>query len=153
MFVCNDNYMCARICPALCRFFFLLYRLYPETISCTVQSDSASRKRSFDWTFFGQDSSDPSSFVPFLEAVGVRKYCSTAVWQSKIGWQLCASRVLRKQRVLSARRTLVPASWWLWAYCRKLRSWSCNQPRAAKATAGVTVVGKIGSIPRAAAVV
>ena len=35
----------------------------------------------------------------------------------------------------------------------KLRSWSCTQPRAAKATAGAAVVGSMGSIPRAAAVV
>ena len=35
----------------------------------------------------------------------------------------------------------------------KLRSWSCTQPRAAKATAGVAVVGKMESIPRSAAVV
>ena len=36
----------------------------------------------------------------------------------------------------------------------KLRSWSCTQSRAAKATAaGVAVVGKMGSVPRAAAVV
>ena len=26
---------------------------------------------------------------------------STAVWESKIGWQLCASRVLRERRVLA----------------------------------------------------
>ena len=35
----------------------------------------------------------------------------------------------------------------------KLRSWSCTQPRAAKATAGAAVVGSMGSRPRAAAVV
>ena len=35
----------------------------------------------------------------------------------------------------------------------KLRSWRCTQPIAAKATAGVAVVGKMASIPRAAAVV
>ena len=35
----------------------------------------------------------------------------------------------------------------------KLRSWLCTQPRAAKAIAGVAVVGKIASITRAAAVV
>ena len=35
----------------------------------------------------------------------------------------------------------------------KLRSWHCTQPRAAKATAGVSVVGKMTSIPRAAAIV
>ena len=35
----------------------------------------------------------------------------------------------------------------------KLRLWRCTQPRAAKATAGVAVVGKMASIPRAAVVV
>ena len=35
----------------------------------------------------------------------------------------------------------------------RLRSWRCTQPRAAKATAGVAVVGKMASITRAAAVV
>ena len=30
-----------------------------------------------------------------------------------------------------------------------LRSWSCTQPRAAKATAGVAVAGKMASITRA----
>ena len=35
----------------------------------------------------------------------------------------------------------------------KLRSWRCTQPRAAKATAGVAVVGKTASIMRATAVV
>ena len=34
----------------------------------------------------------------------------------------------------------------------KLRSWRCTQPRAAKATAGVAVVGKMASITRATAV-
>ena len=33
----------------------------------------------------------------------------------------------------------------------KLRSWRCTLPRAAKATAGVAVVGKISLIPCAAA--
>ena len=35
----------------------------------------------------------------------------------------------------------------------KLRLWRCTQPGAAKATAGVAVVGKKASIPRAAVVV
>ena len=35
----------------------------------------------------------------------------------------------------------------------KLRSWRCTQPRAAKATAGVAVVGKMTSITRATAFV
>ena len=34
-----------------------------------------------------------------------------------------------------------------------LRSWRCTQPRATKATAGVAVVGKMASIPRAVAIV
>ena len=43
------------------------------------------------------------AFVLFLliEAVGVKEYCCTAVWQSKVGWQLCAYRVPREQRVLA----------------------------------------------------
>ena len=36
---------------------------------------------------------------------------------------------------------------------RKLRFWRCTQPRAAKATAGLAVVRKMASIPRAAVVV
>ena len=35
----------------------------------------------------------------------------------------------------------------------KLCSWRCTQPRATKATAGIAVVGKMTSIPRAAAIV
>ena len=35
----------------------------------------------------------------------------------------------------------------------KLRLWRCTQPRAAKATAGVAVIGEMTSIPRAAVVV
>ena len=88
----------------------------------------------FDWTFFGLDSSNPSyrqssrfySFVLFLEAVGVRKYCCTTVWQSKIGWQLCASRVPRGQRVLRARQTLVQAGWWRWTSAESRQSYVCG---------------------------
>ena len=87
-----------------------------------TQSDSASRKRSFspglffDWILLVLilivSRVDLIVFVLFLEAVGVREYCCTAVWQSKIGWQLCASRVLREQRVLRSRRTFVQAGKW-----------------------------------------
>ena len=42
---------------------------------------------------------------------------------------------------------------WLGRKPPKLRSWRCTQPRGAKATAGVAIVGKMASIPRAAAVV
>ena len=76
-------------------------------------------------------------FVLFLEAVGVREYCCTA---GEIGWQVCAS----SQRVGGFGLSRNPP---------KLRSWSCTQPRAAKATAGAAVVGSMGSRPRAAAVV
>ena len=71
-----------------------------------MQSDSASRKRPFstglffDWILLvlllivGRV--DFMVFMLFLEAVGVREYCCTAV---EIGWQLCASRFLREQRL------------------------------------------------------
>ena len=80
-------------------------------------------------------------FVLFLEAVGVREYCRMAVdnWLAA----LCFARSARATRA-RARRTFVPASWWLWACSRKLRSWSCTQPRAAKATAGVAICWQNG---------
>ena len=67
-------------------------------------SDSASQKRpfstgrSFDWNLLVLlivSRVNFIVFVLFLEAVGVREYCFTAV---EIGWQLCASRFLRDQR-------------------------------------------------------
>ena len=71
-----------------------------------MQSDSASRKRPFstglffDWILLVLllivSRVDFIVFVPFLEAVGVREYCCTAV---EIGWQLCASLFLREQRL------------------------------------------------------
>ena len=67
-----------------------------------MQSDSASRKRPFstglffDWILLVLllivSRVDFIVFVLFLEAVGAREYCCTAV---EIGWQLCASRFLR----------------------------------------------------------
>ena len=39
------------------------------------------------------------------------------------------------------------------AESRQSRSWRCTQPRAAKATARVAVLGKMASKPRAVAVV
>ena len=88
-------------------------------------------------------------FVLFLQAVGVRYHCCTAV---KIGWQLCASRFLREQRLDEPSSQRV-RGFGLSRKPPKLRSWSCTQPRAAKATTGAAVVGSMGSIPRAAAVV
>ena len=128
----------------------------PKAISYTVGSRQ-SKTALFDWIFFRLESSGSSYrqssrflvFVLFLEAVGVREYCCTAV---EIGWQLRASRFLREQwldepssqRVGGFRLSRKPP---------KLRSWSCSQPRAAKDTAAAAVVGSMGSIPRAAAVV
>ena len=70
---------------------------------CLMQSDSASRKRPFstglffDWILLVLllivSRVDFLVFVLFLEAVGVREHCCTAV---EIGWQLCASRCLRE---------------------------------------------------------
>ena len=88
-------------------------------------------------------------FVLFLQAVGVREYCCTA---SEIGWQLCASRFLREQRLGGPSSQRV-GGFGLSRKPPKLCSWSCTQPRAAKATAGAAVVGSMGSRPRAAAVV
>ena len=106
-----------------------------------IQSDSASQKGPFstglffDWiilVFFFLSSSILDVFVLFLEAVGVREYCCTA---GEIGWQLCASRFLREQRLDE------PSSQRVGGFGRsrkppKLRSWSCTQLRAAEATAG-----------------
>ena len=94
----------------------------------------------------------------------MRQYCCVAV-ENRLA-ALCFAR-LREQRVLaldepSSQRVggfgLIAES--RQSYVRgvalsreppKLRSWSCTQPRAAKATAGVAVVRKMASIPRAAA--
>ena len=61
--------------------------------------------------------------------------------------------------MLRVRQTLVRAGWWRWAYVAESRQ-SCVRGVAlsrvvVKATciAGVAVVGKMASIPRAAAVV
>ena len=68
-----------------------------------TQSDSASRKRPFSTGLFFYwillvlllivSRIDCIIFVLFLEAVGVREYCCTAV---EIGWQLCASHFLHE---------------------------------------------------------
>ena len=124
-----------------------------------VQSDSASRKRPFRLDFFFDwillvlllivSRVDFIVFVLFLEAVGVREYCCTP---GEIGWQLCASRFLHEQRLdeLSSQRV---GGFGLSQKPSKLRSWSCTQARAAKATAGAAIAGSMGSRPRVAAVV
>ena len=87
--------------------------------------------------------------VLFLEAAGVREYCCTAV---EIGWQLWASRFLREQGLGEPSSQRV-GGFGLSQKPPELRSWSCTQPRAVKATAAAAVVGRMGSRPRAAAVV
>ena len=112
----------------------------------------------FDWTFFRLillvllfivSRVDFIFFVLCLEAVGVREYCCTA---GEIGWQLCASRCLREQRLEEPSSQQV-GGFGLSRRPPKLRSWSCTQPRAAKATAGAAVLGGMGPRPSAAAVV
>ena len=124
-----------------------------------IQSDPASRKRPFSTGLFFDGNLlvlflivsrvDFIVFVLFLEAVGVREYCCKPV---EIGWQLCVSRFLREQRLDEPSSQRV-GGFGLSRKPPKLRSWSCTQQRAAKATAGAAVVGSMGSTPRAAAVV
>ena len=125
-----------------------------------MQSDSASPKRPlstglfFYWNLLVLllivSRVDFIVLVLFPEAVGVREYCCTAVVE--IGWQLCVSRFLREQWLDEPSSQRV-GGFGLSRKPPKLRSWCCTQPRAAKATAGAAVVGSMGSIPRAAAVV
>ena len=67
---------------------------------------------------------------------------SADVWQSEIGWKLCASCVLREQRARDEPSSRRAGGVGFSQKPQKLRSWRCTQPRAAKATAGVAVVGK-----------
>ena len=136
-----------------------LSRQKPNFRPFLKQSDSASRKRPFltglffDWIlmvlFLIAIRVDFLFFVLFVEAVGVREYCCTA---REIDWQPCASRFLREQRLDEPSSQRV-GGFGLRPQPPKLRSWSCTQPRAAKATSGAAVVGSMGSRPRAAAVV
>ena len=98
-----------------------------------MQSDSASRKRPFstglffDWILLVLliiSRVDFIVFVLFVEAVGVREYCCTAV---ENGWQLCASRFLCEQRLGEPSSQRV-GGFGLSRKPPKLRSWSCTQP-------------------------
>ena len=83
---------------------------------------------------------------------GVLLYCCAAIEN-----RLAALCVARSPRAARASRATNPRPSGLVAldFSRKLklRLRRCTQPRAAKAIAGVAVVGKMTSIPRAAAVV
>ena len=130
----------------------------PQAISYTV-GFRQSKTALFHWAFFTWillvllrvvSRVDFILFVVFLEAVGVREYHScTAV---EIGWQLCASRFLRVQRLDEPSSQRVSG----FGFSRKppkVRSWSCTQPKVAKIRADAAVVGSKGSIPRPAFVV
>ena len=127
-------------------------------ISYTVGSPQ-SKTALFNWIFFRLESSGPSSY---RQSNRFDSFCAL----SRGGWcagvllyrsrnrlaALCFSRFLREQRLDE------PSSQQVGGYGIsrkpiKQRSWSCTQPRAAKAAAGAAVVGSMGSIPRAAAVV
>ena len=102
--------------------------------------------------------------VLFLEAVGVREYCCRRVRYTlventcppikPVGYSVPRAFFASKACVAcdepSSKRV---GGIGLSRKPPKLRSWRCTQPRAAKATAGVAVVGKMASITRAAAVV
>ena len=139
-----------------------------------IQSDSASKKRPFstgllfDWILLVLlliiSRVDFIVFVLFLEAVGVREYCCMAL-ENRLA-AVCFARSSRST-CASCATNLRPSGLVAsgLAECRqgyvrgvalmppRLRSWRCTQPRAAKATAGVAVVGKMASITRATAVV
>ena len=80
---------------------------------------------------------------------------STAVWQSKVvgssvlGTFSASNACFARDEPSSKRVSVV-------GFSRKpstLRSWRCTQPKAARATAGVAVVGNMALIPHAAAIV
>ena len=116
----------------------------------------------FDWIFFRLDSSGPSSYrqssrlysfcaLPrggWCEGAllyGSRKSVGSSVLRAFFVNNACFARnEPSSKRVGGVGLSGKPP---------KLRSWRCTQPRAAKARAGVAVVGKTASITRAAAVV
>ena len=125
-----------------------------------IQSDFVSRKRPFltglcfDWILLGLLRVSRVHCIVvalFLEAVGgvplcgSRKSVGNSVLRAFSASNACfAHDELSSERVGGVGLSRKPP---------KLRSWRCTQPRAAKATAGVAVVGKMTSIPRAAAIV
>ena len=127
-----------------------------------MQSDSASRKRPlltglfFDWILlvllFTVSRVDFIVFVLFLEAVGVRSTTAVVPQSKSVG-----SSVLRAFSASNGSANPRPSELVALGLAERrqsyVRSWSCTQPRAAKATAAAAVVGSMGSRPRAAAVV
>ena len=96
-----------------------------------MQSDSASRKRPFstglfiDWTFFRLDSSGPSyrqsSRFYIFRALPRGGWCEGVLLYSSRNRLAVLCFALSPRA--TARRTLVPASWWLWAFSRSRQSY------------------------------
>ena len=102
----------------------------------------------YDWTFFRLSSSVPPSGGGWCEGVllyGKKKTAGSSALRAFSASNACFARNEPAfKRIGGVGLSRKPP---------KLRSWHCTQPRAAKATAGVSVVGKMTSIPRAAAIV
>ena len=92
------------------------------------------------------------AFVLFLEAVGVRECCCMAL-ENRLA-ALCFARSSRATRASRA-TNFRPSGLVALGLAESRQSYVRfgTQPRAAKATAGVAVVGKMASITRATAIV
>ena len=127
-----------------------------------ARSDSVSRKRPFSTGFFRLYSSDP-----YRQSSRFFSFCALprGVWCEQIllygSRKSVGSCLLPLLRAFSASNACFardePSSKrvggvGLSRKPPKLCSWRCTQRRVAKVTAGVAVVGKMASVPRAAAV-
>ena len=93
------------------------------------------------------------AFVLFLEAVGVREYCCMTVESRSEALYFARSRRVTRVSCATSPRPSGLVALDLGPKPPELRcSWRCTQPRVAKATTSVAVVGKKSSIPRAAAI-
>ena len=134
-----------------------------EAISYTV-GFRQSKMTLFDWTFFRLDSSGPSSYRQSSQfnsfcalpgggwCEGVLTYCCMAV-ENRLAALSAVLRAFFASNACSARDELSSKRVGGVGLSRKppkLRPWRCAQPRAPKATAGVTVVGKMASITQRA---
>ena len=131
----------------------------PKPISYTV-GFRQSKTALFDWTFFRLNSSGPSyrqssRFYSFCAlprggwCEGVLLYGSRKSVGSSVHRAFFAINAFFARDEPSSKRV---GGIGLSRKPPKIRSWRCTQRRAATATAGVAVVGKMASITRAAAV-
>ena len=134
-----------------------------------IQSDSVNQKVPFltfsDWTFFRLGSSGPpshhqSSRFCSLYSLSGNGWCEGVLLygsQKSVGSSVLRAFYARNACFArdepSSKRVGRVGGVGLGRKPPKLRSWRCTRPRAAKATAGVAVVGKMASIPRATAIV